>query len=328
MRLPVGLRRRGFTLIELLVVLAIILILVALLAAGLGTAREKAKAKATRALIGQIQTALENYFSEFRDYPPDGYDVEVPGTNTQGVPVGHPPRNLKGTAALMYFLCRPLVKVTYMGTPVPGEVPDRRNYRYTTVGPFLTLAGTGNFTRGRDDDPEGPFDPAFVWADPSGGGGGKAHQFWVTRQMTRCEITDAYFRPLCYDKVKANTPKYFQPDRFHYINVGTGVGGMGYNVHPDVDYLRDQMPVIDEDEFVCPTDDPNHKTTAAPADRYKWSVDPRLKPDKVAPDGCCPNNITRGTAETHAPRNVGGYDLWSYGRSYTNPRDDITSWGE
>ncbi len=316
--------RRGFTLIELLVVMAIILTLVGLLAAGLSTAKTKAKEKSTRALIGRLQTALESYFSEFRDYPPDGYDNEVAGTNTDGTPVGsNPTRNLKGTAALMYYLCRPLVKVTYMGAPpLAGEVPDARNFRFTPVGPFLTMTGTGNYTRGRDDDPQGPFDPGFVWS-----GTGKANEFWTTRQMTRCEITDSYYRPLCYDKVKTNQVKYFQPNRFHYIGA-SAPANYGSKVHPDQEYLTNEMPVFDEDELICPTDDPTHNTTAAPNDRYAWHVDPRMKPGQRAPDGCCPNSLQQGTTTSHAPRNVGGYDLWSFGRSYTNSSDDITSWGE
>lgn len=313
-------QRRGFTLIELLVVLAIILILVGLLAAGLSSAKTKAKEKSTRAMIGRIQTALESYFSEFRDYPPDGYDVEIAGTNAQGVPVGTPPRNMKGTAALMYYLCRPLVKVTYMGAP--NEPPDARNWRYTPVGPFLTMTGTGNYSRGRDDDPSGVFDPAFVWT-----GGPKSTEFWDTRQMRLCEITDGYYRPLCYDKVKTNQAKYFQPNRFHYIGA-SAPANQGYKVHPDLDYMQGQMPVFDEDELICPNDDPTHNTTAAASDRYTWHVDPRFKPGQAAPDGCCPNSLSQGTNTTHGPRNVGGYDLWSFGKSYTNPRDDITSWGE
>lgn len=329
----VTLRRRGFTLIELLVVMAIILILVGLLAAGLSTAKTKAKEKSTRAMIGRIQTALESYFSEFRDFPPDGYDTEVPGNpltvaNASGVQVGSPippgstRRRMKGTAMLMYYLCRPLVKVTYMGAPpLPGEPHDDRNWRYTPVGPFLTMTGTGNYSRGRGEDGASPFDPAFVWA------GTKATEFWDTREMRLCEITDGYYRPLCYDKVKTADAKYFQPDRFHYANA-SGTSGSGHNVHPDQDYMQSQMPVFDEDEWICPNDDPTHNTSAAPSDRYRISVDPRFKPGQAAPDGCCPSSIPRGTPTSHAPRNVGGYDLWSYGRSYTNPRDDITSWGE
>lgn len=314
--------RRGFTLIELLVVMMIILTLVGLLAAGLSSAKTKAKEKSTRALIGRIQTALESYFSEFRDYPPDGYDNEVAGTNNDGTPVGsNPVRNLKGTAALMYYLCRPLVKVTYMGPPNETP-PDPRNFRYSPVGPFLQMTGTSNFSRGRDDDPDGPFDPAFVWT-----GTGKAQQFWVNRQMTRCEITDGYYRPLCYDKVKTDQAKYFQPNRFHYLGASSPAN-FGSKVHPDQDYLTNGMPVFDEDELICPNDDPNHNTTAAANDRHAWHVDPRFKPGQAAPDGCCPNTLTQGTNASHAPRNVGGYDLWSFGRSYTNPRDDITSWGE
>lgn len=314
---------RGFTLIELLVVLAIILVLVGLLAAGLSSAKTKAKEKSTRALIGRVQMALESYFSEFRDYPPDGYDLEVPGTTVEGVPLGSPPRRLKGTAALMYFLCRPLVKVNYMGSP--NQPVDDRNYRFTPVGPFMTMTGTGNYSRGRgsDDPADLVFDPGFVWT-----GGPRATAFWdAPGNMRWCELTDSYYRPLCYDKVKTDGAKYFQPNRFHRLG-GSGAAGTGHLVHPDQDFMQNEMPVFDEEELVCPLDDPTHNTTQPANTRYTWHVDPRFKPGVAADDGCCPNSLTTGTATSHAPRNVGGYDLWSFGSSYTNPRDDITSWGE
>lgn len=337
--MSLSLRRRAFTLIELLVVLAIIFILVALLAAGLGKARESAKSKASRALIGRVQMALENYFSEFRDYPPDGYDQERPApptVNSDGIEVGVPlatgtPRRMKGTALLMYYLCRPLIKITYMGPPpLPGETLDPRNVVNTAVGPFLTLNGS-NYSRGRPDDDttKETFDPGFVWTGPAGS---KSVQFWDTRGMRLCEIIDGYGRPLCYDKVKTATATYFQPDRFHKGSSGSMTAGKGAGAHPDTDYLQNEMPVFDDDENVCPTGDVTH---GAPADlggnRYLWHQDPRFVSGPTsarAADGCNPQSAASGTASSHAPKNIGGYDLWSFGKSYTNTNDDITSWGE
>lgn len=331
-------RRRAFTLIELLVVLAIIFILVALLAAGLGKARESAKSKASRALVGRLQVALENYHSEFRDYPPDGYDMEgTVAPTADGIPVGvplssGPPRKMKGTALLMYYLCRPLIKLTYMGAPpLPGEVRDERNVVSTSVGPFLTLNGS-NYSRGRPDDDvtQETFDPGFVWTGPAGS---RATQFWDTRKMRVCEIIDGYGRPLCYDKVKTATLKYFQPDRFHNGVQGSVPSGKGTGAHSDVEYMSNEMPVFDDDESACPTGDVTHGAPAslAAGQRYLWHQDPRfiVGPTSVrAADGCNPSNKPLGTASSHAPKNVGGYDLWSFGKSFTNTNDDITSWGE
>jgi prepilin-type N-terminal cleavage/methylation domain-containing protein len=326
------LRRRGFTLIEILVVMAIILTLVGLLATGLGSAREKAKSKSSKALIGRVQTALESYFSEFRDYPPDGYDVEPGWTYTanEGVKVGTQgvqQRAMRGTAALMYFLCRPLVKITYMGDP-----SDPRNKVLTPVGPFLQL-DAACYSRGRGDegsnDDLSRFDPGFVWA-----GGGRATQFWDTApyQYKTVEIIDAYYRPLCYDKVKVNNGIYFQPTRFHDPQGSASTtGSSGANAHPDQSFLA-TISCLDDEEQVCPRiNGANHDLATASNDasgtRWRIAVDPRFRPGQSAPDGCCPNT-NPGSTTSHAPRNIGGYDLWSYGRSYTNPRDDITSWGD
>lgn len=329
------LRRRGFTLIEILVVMAIILVLVGLLATGLGTAREKAKSKSSKALIGRVKVALESYFSEFRDYPPDGYDQEPGWTytgsapNFVGVNVGTPgiqQRPMRGTAALMYFLCRPLVKVTWMG---PDQT-DERNRVLTPVGPFLTL-DAACFSRGRGDEgAEGDdlsrFDPGFVWA-----GGGRATQFWdnAPYRYFTVEIIDAYYRPLCYDKVKVNNAVYFQPTRFHRPSTGSVTVGMGPGAHPDQLFLP-TISTTDDEERVCPRNggaDHDLAVEGNDGDRWQIAVDPRFQSGKAAPDGCLlsPTAPAAGLLE---PKNVGGYDLWSYGRSYTNPRDDITSWGD
>jgi len=231
----------------------------------------------------------------------------------------------------MYYLCRPLIKLTYMGAPpLPGEIPDPRNIVSTSVGPFLTLNGS-NYSRGRpsDDNTEETFDPGFVW---TGNASSRAANFWDTRGMKLCEIIDGYGRPLCYDKVKTNTPKYFQPDRFHKAVTGSSTtSGSGTYAHSDVEYMESEMPVFDDDENACPTGDVSHgaPATLAGSQRYLFHQDPRFIATARAADGCNPQSASSGgTVSTHAPKNVGGYDLWSPGKSFTNTNDDITSWGE
>ena len=63
-------RTRGFTLVEMLIVISIIVILMALLIPVLGTVQQRAKMRATRAMIDGIQNALQRYCIDFNEYPP------------------------------------------------------------------------------------------------------------------------------------------------------------------------------------------------------------------------------------------------------------------
>jgi len=84
-------RNRGFTLIEMLVVVAIIGLLSSTILIGLGNARGKARDARRISDLRQIQTGLENYYSENRQtYPPDVYNV-VSGlpTDPQGGNYGY-----------------------------------------------------------------------------------------------------------------------------------------------------------------------------------------------------------------------------------------------
>ena len=155
-----------------------------MLTMGMKGAIDKAKHKKTIAVIEQIKTALNSYHAEFKDYPPDGYDAETGWpSNNAGIQVGEPNRRVKGSAALIYFLCRPLIKVTILG----DDPLDERNQRRTRVGPFLDTT-PDSFSRRE-------FNAGHPWADNDYWG--RANQGYILTMLI-----DAYTRPICYDKVK------------------------------------------------------------------------------------------------------------------------------
>ncbi len=60
---------RGFTLIELLVVIAIIAVITSIGVANLITAQKQARDAARREIIGNVQSAFEQYYAELGSYP-------------------------------------------------------------------------------------------------------------------------------------------------------------------------------------------------------------------------------------------------------------------
>lgn len=62
----------GFTLIELLVVIAIISIITSIGVANLITAQKQARDASRREIIGNVQSAFEQYFAETGTYPVTG----------------------------------------------------------------------------------------------------------------------------------------------------------------------------------------------------------------------------------------------------------------
>ena len=318
--------RRGFTLIEVLIAIGIVILLTSLLVMGMMGKTEQAKAKGTNGLILKIKAAMQRYHAAFRDFPPDGYDQEPPppgGTGwaytPQGVMVGTPQRAVKGTASLIYFLCRPLVKVTWLG----DDQADSRNRQTQIVGPFLAdLEGSAFSRKG--------FNPNHPWSD---------NAYWNNNYILT-EIIDKFFRPLCYDKVKSNNAVYFQPARFHVHGGGSGTlpGGTGRFVHPDQAFMDNEMALLASSEARCPTDTHDGGEIAlsglTQAQLLQVHTDPRFTVNSAAraPDGCPLGNpfttgFGAGTTATHEPKaQGGGYDLWSYGPSYINCIDDIGSW--
>ena len=318
---------RSFTLIEVLVSITIVMILTSLLIMGLGGTKTKAMQKASIAMVNKVKVALDNYYASFRDYPPDGYDVGERGTgsgwdvNTQGVLVGYGAnaRRVRGTASLIYFLCRPVVKVTRQSAD-----PDDPSATYQRVGPFLELE-PGDFSMQTMTiaGEETSFNPNHPWID---------NDFWVTQGGIRCEIIDAFGRPLCYDKVKTedttNQPgmgrfKFYEPSLFQDPG-GSATGGGGIYAHPDAErYILDGLMPINVD------DEPDIGLDEANLVRYR--CDPRFLDSTqaqnliLALEGGTPPGPA--TVTSHKPKNVPGYDLWSAGKSWVDPRDDITSWG-
>lgn len=323
--------RRAFTLIEVLVSITIVVILTSLLIMGLGGTKAKAMHKASLATLNKVMVALGNYQAAFRDFPPDGYDLGETSANsgstgwdvnTQGVLVGYgaDQRRVRGTASLIYFLCRPVVRVTRQSAD-PGDT----SATFTRVGPFLELE-PGDFSMEKVlvGGQEINFDPNYPWT---------SDEFWDTQGGIRCEIIDAFGRPLCYDKVKTaetvqDVPggkhQFFNPTLFQNPG-GSATAGGGIYAHPDADrYILGGLMPINED------DEPD-ALGLSEDELLKYRCDPRFL-DQAQYDilinsleGGTPPGP--GTAATHRPKNVPGYDLWSAGRSWVDPRDDITSWG-
>lgn len=116
-----GVRRAGFTIVEVLMVVAVIAILFTLIMVASTSLRRKANREATRALIGKIRDALEDYKQATGSYPPDGFDSEV--KNSQGTPIW-------GSACLHEFLCHERTSEEVVG----GQV------RRVTHPPLLVFA--------------------------------------------------------------------------------------------------------------------------------------------------------------------------------------------
>ncbi|RME76460.1 MAG: type II secretion system protein [Planctomycetota bacterium] len=113
----------GFTMVEMITVMAILSILMALTLYGFDKYRKRAYQENTRALIKRLETALEQYYEDFRAYPPDGYDPDQPARRGRD---GNGPV-IRGAQCLVYYLGTPLKKVYEVG----------RDRRTKTVGPYM-----------------------------------------------------------------------------------------------------------------------------------------------------------------------------------------------
>jgi prepilin-type N-terminal cleavage/methylation domain-containing protein len=90
-----GGKDRGFTLVEILTVIGIMALLFSAIIVVTAGAPDRARRAGTQGLLNQLSMALQRYYSEFRRFPPDGYDTPVTAPNGQ---------QLKGSACLLYYL--------------------------------------------------------------------------------------------------------------------------------------------------------------------------------------------------------------------------------
>jgi prepilin-type N-terminal cleavage/methylation domain-containing protein len=71
--------KHGFTLIELLVAIAIVAIITSIGVANLLTAQKQARDAARKEIIGNVQSAFEQYYAEFNTYPSLNIDAAFEG---------------------------------------------------------------------------------------------------------------------------------------------------------------------------------------------------------------------------------------------------------
>ncbi len=61
---------KGFTLIELMIVIGIIIVIAATVLTVIPGMRQKTQEKATKAFMERLEVALEQYYNDYRSYPP------------------------------------------------------------------------------------------------------------------------------------------------------------------------------------------------------------------------------------------------------------------
>ena len=110
--------RRGFTMAELLMVIGIIALLAGMLMPAVNRARHLVKEKAVRLEIGQLEIAMQSYFTDWGAYPPD----RTPGSS------GDAPPNMESGQCLTWYLGRAFRTsngYSRNGGPYEDFAPDR-----------------------------------------------------------------------------------------------------------------------------------------------------------------------------------------------------------
>ena len=246
--------------------------------------------KATEAQLAISATLSTSTFTEFRDYPPDGYDRDplwgaatatCNATGPSGItlPTASGPALYSGSGCLVYFLCYPI-------TNAAGGASGSR-----TVGPYLRTLRDESFSATFWDK---SFSLAIAPSNPS-----------YKPAWSACEILDADGLPIHYDRVKPRTDPGFAT----FFDANRFAGANGIAAHSDQTYLQQFAGVEAENDVCSALGDGSHVGASAP--RHS---DPRAKP--VA-DGCVLDGPATG------PWAVDGYDLWAHGRSFANARTAI-----
>ncbi len=158
-------KRNAFTLVELLVVIAIIGLLATVAVIALGSARAKARDSKRIADVRNIQSALEQYFSDAGSYP-----LEYPSAVPLGIGLNNSICSGGPTNAGMPGTCTGAGNTTYMGLipayPLPAPAgtndcvtagPENAYCYFASVADTYTLtfsleSPTAGFSDGGDAD--------------------------------------------------------------------------------------------------------------------------------------------------------------------------------
>ena len=137
-------KKSGFTLIELLVVIAIITLLAALLVPCIAAARRAAKRGSSKALLGTISVALQEYSTDFSGYYPPA-DCQSAAANFYGQGIDNSPNSL-----CIYLTAN---NISEDGRPSGGYLPfQRRNLLFSGETTFSKASGiTGITIKGMND---------------------------------------------------------------------------------------------------------------------------------------------------------------------------------
>jgi prepilin-type N-terminal cleavage/methylation domain-containing protein len=130
MKSSIFIRRRpsGFTLVELLVVMGIIAVLCGVIIAAVSSAMRFAKRTRANATCVQIQTAMQNYYTEYGVYAASAADsataTDLIYSGAAGVDTGR-------WQYLIWALCGNINPLTGAPVPVgPNSVPNTRGIQY------------------------------------------------------------------------------------------------------------------------------------------------------------------------------------------------------
>lgn len=157
-------KEKGFTLIELLVVVMVISALSGIMISLINSGGFRNKAKDTQRVsdLKQIQTALELYFSEYRQYPIAAGWIRVSGSNT-----------LSSALSPIYINKTPVDPDNTGGDATPCGNPTGFRYNYKSSGTYYLLTAIMAVDTSNDAS---TCDSLNSWSSNSGCGGGFATQ--------------------------------------------------------------------------------------------------------------------------------------------------------
>ncbi len=147
--------RRGFTLLELMIVITIIVVLIGILVPTLGRVKAKARETQTRAMLGNLQSDIEMYYTVFHGYP-----GPIPAQSASGPSTTAGAANkVSGAQNLLMGLSYAVFPPAPFGTPIPVNPLPPGNATQWRVG--LTATGPVNWAVIRPDGNGEQLSPFF-----------------------------------------------------------------------------------------------------------------------------------------------------------------------